>query len=61
VVHGLPVGPNLAIFNRVRVHARPDAADQQWAIIAPRCYVAGASIPAHRFIVLSSWRPQALR
>jgi hypothetical protein len=33
--YDVSVGPNLATFNHVRRTARPDVADQQWAIIAP--------------------------
>ncbi len=33
--YDVSVGPNLAMFNHVRKTARPDVADQQWAIVAP--------------------------
>ena len=33
--YDVSVGPNLAMYNHVRQHARRDVADQQWAIIAP--------------------------
>jgi len=33
--YDVSVGPNLALFNHVRKTARPDVADQQWAVIAP--------------------------
>ena len=33
--YDVSVGPNLAMFNHVRRTARPEVADQQWAIIAP--------------------------
>ncbi len=33
--YDVSVGPNLALFNHVRRTARPDLADQQWAVIAP--------------------------
>ena len=33
--YDVSVGPNLAMFNHVRKTARPEVADQQWAIIAP--------------------------
>ena len=33
--YDVSVGPNLALFNHVRKSAKPDVADQQWAIIAP--------------------------
>jgi hypothetical protein len=33
--YAVSVGPNLALFNHVRKTARPEIADQQWAIIAP--------------------------
>lgn len=33
--YDVSVGPNLALFNHVRKTARPEVADQQWAVIAP--------------------------
>jgi predicted acyl esterase len=33
--YDVSAGPNLEMFNHVRRTARPDIADQQWAIIAP--------------------------
>ncbi len=33
--YDVSVGPNLALFNHVRKTARPEIADQQWAVIAP--------------------------
>jgi uncharacterized protein len=33
--YDVSVGPNLALFNHVRKTAKPDVADQQWAVIAP--------------------------
>jgi putative CocE/NonD family hydrolase len=33
--YDVSVGPNLAMFNHVRSHARGEIAEQQWAIIAP--------------------------
>jgi predicted acyl esterase len=33
--YDVSVGPNLALYNHVRKTARPEVADQQWAIIAP--------------------------
>jgi putative CocE/NonD family hydrolase len=33
--YDVSVGPNLAMFNHVRKTAKPEVADQQWAIIAP--------------------------
>ena len=33
--YDVSVGPNLALYNHVRKTARPEIADQQWAIIAP--------------------------
>jgi predicted acyl esterase len=33
--YDVSVGPNLALFNHVRKTAKPEIADQQWAIIAP--------------------------
>jgi putative CocE/NonD family hydrolase len=33
--YDVSVGPNLALFNHVRKTARPDVADEQWAVIAP--------------------------
>jgi len=33
--YDVSVGPNLALFNHVRRSAKPDVANQQWAIIAP--------------------------
>ncbi len=33
--YDVSVGPNLALFNHVRKTAKPEVADQQWAIIAP--------------------------
>jgi putative CocE/NonD family hydrolase len=33
--YDVSVGPNLALYNHVRAHARPGIKDEQWAIIAP--------------------------
>ncbi|HXW04308.1 MAG TPA: CocE/NonD family hydrolase [Vicinamibacterales bacterium] len=33
--YDVSVGPNLAMYNHVRQHARADVRDQQWAVIAP--------------------------
>ena len=33
--YDVSVGPNLAMYNHVRKSAKPEVADQQWAIIAP--------------------------
>jgi putative CocE/NonD family hydrolase len=33
--YDVSIGPNLALYNHVRKTAKPDFADQQWAIIAP--------------------------
>jgi putative CocE/NonD family hydrolase len=33
--YDVSVGPNLALFNHVRKTAKPEVADQQWAVIAP--------------------------
>jgi putative CocE/NonD family hydrolase len=33
--YDVSVGPNLALFNHVRKNAKPEIADQQWAVIAP--------------------------
>jgi len=33
--YDVSVAPNLALFNHVRATARPEVADQQWAVIAP--------------------------
>ena len=33
--YDVSVGPNLALYNHVRITASPEIADQQWAIIAP--------------------------
>ena len=33
--YDVSVGPNLALFNHVRKHAKGDVASQQWAVIAP--------------------------
>ena len=33
--YDVSVGPNLALYNHVRKTAKPEIADQQWAIIAP--------------------------
>jgi putative CocE/NonD family hydrolase len=38
--YDVSVGPNLAAFNHVRKTARPDIADQQYAIIAPTLHCA---------------------
>jgi hypothetical protein len=38
--YDVAVGPNLALFNHVRKTARPDVADQQWAVIAPVAHCA---------------------
>jgi hypothetical protein len=38
--YDVSVGPNLALFNHVRKMARPDVADQQWAVIAPVAHCA---------------------
>ena len=33
--YDVSIGPNLALFNHVRRHAKGEVADQQWAVIAP--------------------------
>src|SRR5271170_613561 len=33
--YDVSVGPNLALYNHVRATAKPEVADQQWAVIAP--------------------------
>jgi len=33
--YDVSVGPNLALYNHVRTTARPEIANQQWAVIAP--------------------------
>ena len=33
--YDVSIGPNLALYNHVRQTAKPEVADQQWAIIAP--------------------------
>jgi putative CocE/NonD family hydrolase len=33
--YDVSVGPNLALFNHVRKTAKPEIADEQWAVIAP--------------------------
>jgi putative CocE/NonD family hydrolase len=38
--YDVSVGPNLALYNHVRKTARPEIADQQWAIIAPVAHCA---------------------
>jgi putative CocE/NonD family hydrolase len=38
--YDVSVGPNLAMYNHVRAHARGEIADQQWAIIAPVAHCA---------------------
>ncbi len=38
--YDVSVGPNLAMFNHVRKHARGGAAEQQWAVIAPVAHCA---------------------
>jgi putative CocE/NonD family hydrolase len=38
--YDVSVGPNLAMYNHVRKTAKPDIADQQWAIIAPVAHCA---------------------
>jgi putative CocE/NonD family hydrolase len=38
--YDVSVGPNLAMYNHVRKHARREIADQQWAIIAPVAHCA---------------------
>ena len=38
--YDVSVGPNLAMFNHVRKTAKPEVADQQWAIIAPVAHCA---------------------
>jgi uncharacterized protein len=38
--YDVSVGPNLALYNHVRKTARPDVANQQWAIIAPVAHCA---------------------
>ncbi len=40
--YDVSVGPNLALFNHVRKAARPEIADQQWAVIAPVTHCAYA-------------------
>jgi hypothetical protein len=38
--YDVSVGPNLALYNHVRKTAKPDVADQQWAVIAPVAHCA---------------------
>jgi uncharacterized protein len=38
--YDVSVGPNLALYNHVRKTAKPDVANQQWAIIAPVAHCA---------------------
>lgn len=38
--YDVSVGPNLAMYNHVREHARGSAAEQQWAVIAPVAHCA---------------------
>jgi putative CocE/NonD family hydrolase len=38
--YDVSVGPNLAMFNHVRKHARGELAEQQWAVIAPVAHCA---------------------
>jgi len=38
--YDVSVGPNLALYNHVRKTARPEIAEQQWAIIAPVAHCA---------------------
>jgi uncharacterized protein len=38
--YDVSIGPNLALYNHVRATARPDVADQQWAVIAPVAHCA---------------------
>ena len=38
--YDVSVGPNLEMFNHVRKTAKPEVADQQWAIIAPVAHCA---------------------
>jgi hypothetical protein len=33
--YDVPIGPNLALFNHVRATAKPEIANEQWAVIAP--------------------------
>jgi predicted acyl esterase len=33
--YDVSVGPNLALYNHVRKTAKPEVADEQWAVIAP--------------------------
>jgi putative CocE/NonD family hydrolase len=38
--YDVSVGPNLALYNHVRAHAKGDLANQQWAVIAPTLHCA---------------------
>jgi uncharacterized protein len=43
--YDVSVGPNLALYNHVRKTAKPEIADQQWAVIAPVAHCAYTRTP----------------
>jgi putative CocE/NonD family hydrolase len=48
--YDVSVGPNLEMFNHVRKTARPDIANQQWAIIAPVGHCAYTRATEHTIV-----------
>jgi putative CocE/NonD family hydrolase len=49
--YDVSVGPNLALYNHVRKTARPEIADQQWAVIAPVAHCAFSRASTENTIV----------
>ena len=48
--YDVSVGPNLAMFNHVRTHAKGDVANQQWVIIAPTGHCAYTRATEHTIV-----------
>ena len=48
--YDVSVGPNLAMFNHVRKTARPEVANQQWAVIAPVAHCSFTRASEHTIV-----------
>ncbi len=48
--YDVSVGPNLALFNHVRKTARPEVADEQWAVIAPTLHCSYTRATEHTMV-----------
>ena len=48
--YDVSVGPNLAMYNHVRKTARPEVANQQWAVIAPVGHCAYTRATEHTIV-----------